>query len=181
MTKVNFVGALNGHRNITTTAVLMAEPPKKKKKLDIVILKMRHERKIRKLEKAIRKLKKTPKQLKPIDEYALPPAVLKEIHIRTRKEEDPDSEFRKLSKIWMTYRREEGRRERDCIIRVSAAKDQALQVLKMESLSLYEKAIDFDHKLLPFQDNSVITETPLNPEYTPPDGVKTDISKIWAM
>ena len=171
--------ALN--REISTTSVLMAEPPKKKKKMDIVILKMRHERKIRKLEKGIRKLKKTPKQLKPIEEYVLPPSILKALDVRTRDSQGTDEELMKLSKLWIAYKREEGRREKECLKKVVAAQDKALEVLKKESLSLYQKALEVDTSLLPLNDLDVVTETPANPEYTPPDGTKTDVSKVWSM
>jgi large subunit ribosomal protein L40 len=168
-------------RGITTTSVLMADPPKKKKKVDVLIVKMRVERKIRKLEKGIRKLKKTPKQLKPIEEYALPPAIIKNLDARTRKETQEDADMPKLSKIWIAYRQEEGRREQRCLKKIIEAQDKALQVLKEESPELYEKAISIDASLLPFNDNIMIAETPSNPNYTPPDGIKTDISKIWSM
>ena len=168
-------------RAITTTSVLLGDPPKKKKKVDILIVKMRVERKIRKLEKGIKKLLKTPKQLKPIEEYSLPPAILKSLAERTRKDGQDDPDFPKLSKLWIAYKQEEGRQEQDCLKKVMAAQDHALQVLKEESVDLYMKAISIDHKLLPFEDNNMITETPANPEYTPPDGTKTDISKIWSM
>lgn len=168
-------------RNITTTGMLMAEPPKKKKKIDIVIVKMRVERKVKKLEKAIRKLKKTPKQLKPIEEYVLPPAILKAIDVRTRVAEESDPDIFKLSKVWRAYRTEEGIREKQSLMKVLSSQNKALQILKQESPMLYSKAIDIDPNLLPLDDTNIVTETPPNPDYTPPDGTRTDISKIWSM
>lgn len=158
---------------------------KKKKKMDIQLVKMRHERKIRKLEKAIRQLKKTPRQLKPIEEYKLPPAVMKEIPIRTRPITEEDKQvfetLEKMKRLWVTYRSTERLMEQKCLRRVVAMQAQALRVLQTENPALYEAAVSIDPNFLPFDDQHMITETAPNPEYVPPDGVKVDVSKIWFM
>lgn len=54
------------------------EPLKRKKKIDPMIIKMRTERKKRKIEKQIRRLEKLAKQLKPIDEVEIPYKLINE-------------------------------------------------------------------------------------------------------
>lgn len=172
-------------RSIHTTSVVCAEPPKKKKKLDIQIVKMRVERRIRKIEKEIRRLKKTPKQLKPIEEYQLPPHIMKELKVRkrvlTEEDEKITENVEKLSRLFGMYHSREKRREARDIKIVMAAQQKALDVLKSESLELYLKALEIDETLLPFDDQKIITETPKNPDYKSRDGLRTDVSKVWTM
>lgn len=172
-------------RQISTTAVMCAEPLKKKKKLDVQIMKMRHDRKIRKVEKAIKQLKKTPRQLKPIEEYKLPPAILRDIEQRTRPLTEEDKQtmqvLDKLNRVWIAYKSQERLQEQQNIRQVASAQQQVLRVLQSENQRLYEAAVAIDADLLPFEDNHMITETAPNPEYTPPDGAKVDISKVWYM
>ena len=172
-------------RAIATTGVLCAEPMKKKKKLDIQLVKMRHERKIRKVEKQIRQLKKTPRQLKPIEEYKLPPSIMKELETRTRPLTDEDKrvmeDLDKMDRLWIAYKSHERRMEQWSLRRVVSAQTRVLHVLQNESPRLYAAAVAHDHQLLPFEDRHLVTETPANPEYVPPDGAKVDVSKIWFM
>lgn len=172
-------------RNIMTTSVLYAEPPKKKRKLDVQILKLRHERKIRKLEKAIRQLKKTPRQLKPIEEYKLPPALMRELEARRRPITEDDEKviemMNKMSRLWISYNSQRRRMEQQAISRVVASQQKALDILRRESPDLYSAAVAIDPNFLPLEDEHLLTETAPNPEFTPEDGTKTDISKVWAM
>lgn len=159
----------------------MAEPPKKKKKLDIQIIKARHERRVRKTEKAIRKLKKTPKQLKPVEEYRLPPSIMKNLAARMRPTVPVDPNLLKIGRVFTVYKSIEGLREQRELRAILALQDRTLEILRKESEVLYQKAVARDPTLLPFEDNCVVTETPANKDYTPADGVKVDISKVWAM
>ena len=172
-------------RSIHTSRVLLAEPPKKKKKLDIQIVKLRVERKIKKLEKEIRRLKKTPKQLKPIEEYQLPPQIMKELSLRKRPETQEDEavedSVRKLSRLWILYNQVLKNQEAADIRKVMASQQRALEVLKTHSLELYLAALEIDESLIPFEDNKIITETHRNPDYEPPDGLRSDVSKVWTM
>lgn len=176
---------LQGPRTITTTAVMCAMPPKKKKKMDVQLVKLRHERKVRKVEKAIRQLKKTPRQLKPIEEYALPPAIVRQLEMRTRPQTEEDRQVEetlaKLKRLWLSYKSMERIVDQRNLKQVIAAQNRALAVLQSESPRLYEAAVSLDPNLIPFQDEFMLTETAPNPEYVPPDGVKVDVSKVWTM
>lgn len=158
---------------------------KKKKKADVSLVKTKVDRKIRKLEKEVRKLRKTPNQLKPIEEYVLPPAVMREIPRRTRKLGKETKEFfatyEKLNRIWIEYKLQESASELQALVRIQKAQDKALNELKSESLELYLAALQIDDDLLPFADKVIIKETPANKEYNPPDGRQTDVSKVWSM
>lgn len=172
-------------RLIHTSQMLYAEPLKKKKKLDIQLVKMRVDRKIRKLEKEIRKLMKTPKQLKPVEEYQLPIPVLKELEARKRviSEEDKkvQAEMEKLTRIWISYKAEERRQEQIQLRTMVKAQETALRILKEESPQLYHAALAIDPHFLPFLDHHIIKETPRIDGYNPPDGLMTDVTKAWKM
>lgn len=164
---------------------MFAEPLKKKKKLDVQVVKMRIERKIRKTEKEIRKLMKTPKQLKPVEEYQLPIPVLKELDARKRTITDQDKrtleEMEKLTRIWISYKAEERRQEQIQLRRVVQAQEKALNILRLESPELHKAALEIDSNFLPFVDDHLIKETPGIKNYNPPDGIKADVTKIWKM
>lgn len=172
-------------RLIHTSRVTFAEPLKKKKKLDVQVLKMRVERKIRKTEKEIRKLMKQPKQLKPVEEYQLPIPVLKELDARKRAITEEDKkvleDMEKLTKIWISYKAEERRQEQIQLRKVVKAQEKALAILKLESPELYKAALEIDENFLPFVDDHIIKETPRIDGYNPPDGIKTDVTKVWKM
>lgn len=52
--------------------VFSAEPLRKKKKMDPALIRLREDRKKRRIEKRIRRLEKLSKQLKPISENEIP-------------------------------------------------------------------------------------------------------------
>lgn len=173
------------YRLIHTSQAMFAEPLKKKKKLDVQVLKMRVERKIRKTEKEIRKLMKQPKQLKPVEEYQLPIPVLKELDKRKRAVTEEDKrvleDMEKLTRIWISYKAEERRQEQIQLRKIVKAQEKALAILKLESPELYKAALEIDEDFLPFVDDHIIKETPRIDGYNPPDGIKTDVTKVWKM
>lgn len=170
-------------RSIFTTNVLLAEPPKKKKRIDPTMLRAKVDRKLKKLEKSIRKLERNERQLKPIVEYTLPPAIAKEIELRTRNEDysSIEKDYNNILKIWTIYKSRESELELKNLRRIQRAQEKALLELKVLSPFLYEAAVSFDDSLLPFLDETMIRETPKLDNYTPPDGNKLDISKEWKM
>lgn len=172
-------------RGIFTSQALCAEPMKKKKKVDVSVVRMRVERKIRKLEKEIRKLKRQPRQLKPIDEYVLAPQILRNLAPYKRgKDEQQDTtvaEHDKLNRVWIEYVGAVAREEARAVRAMVAAQEQALHVLKSESLALYMQALQIDAQTLPYRDHVVIRETPPSVDYVAPDGKQMDVTKVWKM
>ncbi|KAI1285978.1 39S ribosomal protein L40, mitochondrial [Halotydeus destructor] len=172
-------------RTISTTQIRCAQPPKKKKKMDISLVKVKVDRKVKKLEKEIKKMRKTPKQLKPVDEYVLSSNVIKTLNQRRRKPSNEDKkideDLRNLTKIWNEYRKVEAEREKKAIRRVMDAQEKAMQQLKSVNLDLYMAALEIDDNLLPFKDDNIIKLTTKHPEYEAPDGRRSDATKQWAM
>ena len=171
---------------ISTTNVCFAEPLKKRKKVDIEILKLRQERKIKKLEKEIRRMKKTPRQLKPIEEYSLPPKIVREIESR-RRETDPEfvmkveRDISKMSRLWSDYASANRFQQRKDMKMVLASQSKALNLLKEIDPEMYWNAVAKHPAMDEFIDDRIVKETPANSEYKTRDGRKTDISKEWFM
>uniref|UniRef100_A0A2R5LAE5 Large ribosomal subunit protein mL40 n=1 Tax=Ornithodoros turicata TaxID=34597 RepID=A0A2R5LAE5_9ACAR len=165
-----------------TSAQLNAEPLKKKKRVDPAVLRMREERRKRKLEKGIRQLKKHGKKLKPIDEMEVPPTLQREISKRRRGAPvltyETCQERAALQRAWTTYRQQMHRCEASMIERVVAAQSRALEELYNESPELYQAAIQPDHTLLPFCLKAIV-ETPPIKGYEVPDGLYEDTTKKW--
>lgn len=176
-------GGIN-FRQLHTSSVMFAEPLKKKKRLDPVILKMRVDRKIKKLEKSIHQLECADKVMKPILEHTLPPHVHKELESRTRtgvSATELKERMDRLFQVWALYRKQVDTQQSQSLKRVLQAQQRALDELKAESHELYEHAISIDDQLLPFQDSSLITERGPCSAYVPPDGIRTDVTKQWVM
>ncbi|XP_015782074.1 39S ribosomal protein L40, mitochondrial [Tetranychus urticae] len=171
-------------RGIHTTVSLFAEPMKKKRRIDPILLKLRNERKAKRLEKNILKMEKAPKQMKPIVELSLSPHVQKEMDIRVRKNVDPQAEanFRKILAVWQLYRCYQSKSEYKCIRAVIASQEKALNHLKKVSPSLWTQAIAFDEKLIPYNGTDHrLKSSPPNPNYTPPDGHVKETTKEWKL
>lgn len=171
-------------RTVHTSSVLFAEPLKKKKRMDPVLLKLRVDRKIRKLEKAIRQLENAEKVLKPLMEQTLAPHVYREIDLRVRNPEmlqQLKDQMDKLLRVWSVYRKEVAEQQQKSIDRMTAAQQRVIDELRNNWPQLYEHAISIDQSLLPYEETHVITDSPPNPSYVPPDGSRTDVTKQWVM
>jgi len=167
---------------IRVSPMLCAEPLKKKRKIDPAVLKMREERKKRKMEKQIRKLEAVGQKLKPIDELEVPPKLLKEKSMRARKqpelpEEQVDNRVAIL-KEWTRYKHYQNLQELQMIDRFTSAQAKALDELKLISEELYQEALQADPLLLPYK--------AIGPSHTPPienydsvDGDYVDITRKW--
>ncbi|XP_076350232.1 mitochondrial ribosomal protein L40 [Tachypleus tridentatus] len=161
---------------------LGAEPLRKKKKIDPAILKMREERKKRRLEKAIRKLEKTTRRLKPIEEIEVAPSLKKEIGLRKREVnnltlEETEEQYQ-LKRQWAHYKFLHHLADVNMIERIVSARDRALAALREESEELYQEAIQVDSALIPFKVSGPVQTPPIK-NYDPPDGEYTDITKRW--
>ncbi|KAG8230971.1 hypothetical protein J437_LFUL003929 [Ladona fulva] len=165
-----------------TTAYLNAEPLKKKKRIDPQILKQREERKKRRLEKQIRRLEKNARQFKPIDELEVPLKLIDERELRTRNLSpiSPEEEERRalLFKAWARYKREQRLEEIQMIDRVIFCQQKAMDELRKESEDLYQKAIQLDTELIPFEATGPMRTPPIK-AYEGPDGEYIDVSKKW--
>lgn len=168
-------------RSISTSTQCFAQ--KKKGRVDPLILKIRLERKVKRLEASIDRLEKAPKQLIPMYEQSLQPTVQKEIDIRERSETDPqlDARYKKMLKVWALYKYIEAKQEMRCLKKITRAQQNALDSLRHLSPSLWSEAVKPDPHILPYENDHIIKETPANPEYFPPDGHKKDITKHWKM
>ncbi|XP_022706185.1 39S ribosomal protein L40, mitochondrial-like [Varroa jacobsoni] len=169
-------------RNLHITPVLCAEPLRKKKRIDPQILRMREQRKIRKIEKGIRLLKRHGKKLKPIDEMEVSPRLQKELGLRKRNSEpitDNVISFREdLMRAWGNIRSLQYREEAKIIQAMVECQCKALEELRFASPTLYQAAVQPDEQLLPVK-FLVLTETPAIKNYDVPDGKYIDVSKKW--
>lgn len=169
---------------LQTSAVLRAEPLKKKRRLDPAVLKMRVERKVKKIEKSIRQLEMADKVLKPLLEQTVPPHVHRELALRTRPAGElapAQARLDRLLPAWTAYRKEVDRQQQRSVRQVLRAQQRALLELRAESEPLYRRAIAVDAALLPFDDELVLTESGPSASYRPPDGLRTDVTKQWIM
>lgn len=173
-------------RMISTTNVCFAEPLKKRKKVDIEILKMRQERKVKKLEREIRRMKKTPRQLKPIEEYSLPPKIVREMDSRTRQVDQEfamkvEKDISKMTRLWSDYLSAHRKQQRAEMQRVLGSQSRALNLLREIDEEMYWNAVAKNPAMDELIDDRMVKETPANPEYNTRDGKKIDISKEWFM
>ncbi|XP_074600397.1 mitochondrial ribosomal protein L40 [Brevipalpus obovatus] len=168
-------------RSISTSAWCLAQ--KKKGRIDPLVLKIRLERKVKRLESGIERIEKAPKQLIPIYEQSLQPTVQKEIDIRERDETDPqfDARYKKMLKVWALYKFIEAKQEMKCLRSVTRAQRVALDSLRQLSPSLWSEAVKPDPQILPYENDYIVKETPANPDYFPPDGHRKDITKHWKL
>ncbi|XP_003744363.1 39S ribosomal protein L40, mitochondrial [Galendromus occidentalis] len=172
----------NGACNIHTSSQLWAEPMRKRRRMDPALLKMREQRKIRKLEKGIRQLKKHAKKMKPIDEMEVSPKLQRELADRKRQLPDlPPNivSFRQdLIRVWSRVQSAYYKDETKIISAMLHCQNAALEDLKEADPGLYDAAMQPDLSLIPFKIDAV-TETPPLKNYQPPDGKYTETTKKW--
>ncbi|XP_031825398.1 mitochondrial ribosomal protein L40 isoform X2 [Nomia melanderi] len=161
------------------TNILLGEPLKKKKRIDPQVIKMREDRKRKKLEKQIKRLERIVKQLKPIYECEVPVKLIEEKEKRLRKVTvlSPEEIDRRalLQKEWCRYKLNQWLKDSNTINSILLSQEKALKELKAESEELYQKAIEFDESFLPYSVFGPVN-TPAIPDYEAPDGAYTDIS-----
>lgn len=171
-----------GLSSIHTSAQLNAEPLKKKKRLDPAILRMREERRKRRIEKGIRLLKKHAKKYKPIEEMEVSPKLQKEIGMRHRSLPVLGHETcqlrEALQRAWAIYCKNVHQSEAAMLERVVAAQQKALDMLKEESQELYDAAIQVDNGLFPFAQRAIVSTPPIK-HYEAPDGKYVETTKKW--
>uniref|UniRef100_A0A023G7B2 Large ribosomal subunit protein mL40 n=1 Tax=Amblyomma triste TaxID=251400 RepID=A0A023G7B2_AMBTT len=169
-------------RDLHTTAQLGAEPLKKKKRVDPAVLRMREERRKRRIEKGIRQLKKHAKKYKPIEELEVAPKLQKELGLRHRALPVLDHEACQLreamQRAWSTYCMRKHMNEAAMLERIVATQQKALEMLKDASEELYTAAIQADNGLLPAQFKAVVSTPPIE-NYEAPDGKYVDTTKKW--
>ncbi|XKL63177.1 hypothetical protein PGB90_005541 [Kerria lacca] len=167
---------------IQFTSVLMAQPMKKKKKTDPNILKLRTERKRKRLWKEIKRLTKQQKQLKPLDEIEVPYHLSDEPEKYERMKPILSTEIleerAELLRKWSVHKLRFHTKDLQIIDKLEAAQSHALDELKKESSELYEEAIKIDETLLPFTAEGP-TETPPIKNYEIVDGEYIDVSRKW--
>ncbi|XP_050035939.1 large ribosomal subunit protein mL40 [Dermacentor andersoni] len=169
-------------KDLHTTAQLNAEPLKKKKRLDPAILRMREERKKRRIERGIRQLKRHAKKYKPIEESEVAPKLQKELGLRHRAPpvlEHETCQLREaMQRAWSIYCMRKHQNESAMLERIVATQEKALEMLKEASEELYNAAVQADNGLFPAQFKAVVSTPPIE-NYEPPDGKYVDTTKKW--
>lgn len=169
-------------RHLHTTPQLSAEPLKKKKRIDPAILRMREERRKRRIEKGIRQLKRHAKKYKPIEELEVSPTLQKELGLRHRALPVLDHETCQLreamQRAWSIYCMRKHQNEAAMLERVVATQQTALEMLREVSEELYQAAIQPDESLLPAQFKAIVSTPPIE-NYDVPDGKYVDTTKKW--
>ncbi|XP_075549255.1 mitochondrial ribosomal protein L40 [Dermacentor variabilis] len=169
-------------RDLHTTAQLNAEPLKKKKRLDPAILRMREERKKRRIERGIRQLKRHAKKYKPIEESEVAPKLQKELGLRHRAPpvlEHETCQLREaMQRAWSIYCMRKHQNESAMLERIVVAQEKALEMLKEASEELYNAAVQADNGLFPAQFKAIVSTPPVE-NYEPPDGKYVDTTKKW--
>lgn len=164
------------------TNAVFAEPLKKKKRMDPSIIKMREERRKKKLEKQIRRLQKVVQTLKPIEEIEQSKTLMKELEQRKREVPPVSPEEAEqrllLEKEWCRYKLRCYLKDKSTLESILHSQEQALEELKAESEDLYEKAIQLDMGLLPYQVSGPVSTPPIE-NYVYPDGEYADITKKY--
>ena len=162
--------------------VLLAEPLKKKRKIDPALLKKREDRIRGKIQRALDRLGRFAEKLKPIDEFEVPRALMKEREARTRVLEPlsfEESEKRaKLKREYSEWSAGMCRLDAAQIKRVQESQRRALAELKAESEELYLKAIETDDAMLEMT-SPILTSTPPIAGYEAPDGEHNDVTKTF--
>jgi len=161
---------------------LFAEPLKKKRKIDPAILKRREDRIRGKIQRALDRLGRFAGKLKPIDEFEVPRALMKERELRTRVLEPlsfEESEKRaRLERQFNEKSAEMYHIDVQQIKRVRESQRRALIELRAESEELYLKAIETDEGMMGMT-SPIVTATPPISNYEAPDGEHTDITKTF--
>lgn len=167
---------------VKLTPMLSAEPMKKKKKMDPAIVKVREDRKRRRLWKECRRLMKTQKQLKPVDEITIPYSIIdhREKYLRKKPAMNVEvlDERADLLREWTSYKNDRATRDFNMIDRIYRSQVKALKQLQIASPTLYEEAIKIDENLLPITLNGP-TFTPPIKDYESPDGEYIDVTRKW--
>jgi len=162
--------------------VLFAEPLKKKRKIDPVLLKKREDRIRGKIQRALDRLGRFADKLKPVDEFEVPRALMKERQARTRVLEPlsfEESEKRaKLKREYNDFSFEICKIDAAQVKRVRESQRRALAELRAESEELYLKAIETDDNMLELT-SPILTATPPIPGYEAPDGEHNDATKTF--
>lgn len=162
--------------------VLFGEPLKKKRKIDPALLKKREDRIRGKIERALDRLGRFADKLKPIDEFEVPRALMKEREARTRVVEPlsfEESEKRaKLKREYSEWSTEMYRVDAAQIKRVHESQRRAMAELKAESEELYLKAVETDDAMLEMM-SPILTSTPPIAGYEAPDGGHNDVTKTF--
>lgn len=150
--------------------------------MDPAIVKVREERKRRKLWKECRRLMKHQKQLKPVDEITIPYAIVdnKEKYLREKPLLSAEvlDQRADLLREWTSYKNNRAIVDFNMIDRIYRAQCKALKELQIASPRLYEEAVKINENLLPITINGP-TFTPPIKNYGSPDGEYVDITKKW--
>ncbi|KAI0981049.1 hypothetical protein GJ496_008634 [Pomphorhynchus laevis] len=133
-------------RGVCFTCIQRALPPKPKKKIDPAVLKLREERKKKKIERGLKKISKMARVLKPIEELEADRIVLREKDKRTRSklaeltESEQDRRF-DIIRQWERLKSSQINKEIIIISKALQMQDQALDALKKLSPTLYNAAL----------------------------------------
>lgn len=174
------------HRSITTTKILFAEPPRKKVRVDPAILKLRIERKIRKAEREILKIENDARHPIPLLEYQPSGKDIRDLQSRPAHNMNElgitPNLIKAAEKLWSMYRSRESHMERYSLRQVEKAQQFALDSLKEIDKELYDKTVAVDEiSLIPYRSSRVKSETGPIPNYKPPDGMITNLTREWVM
>ncbi|XP_034238812.1 39S ribosomal protein L40, mitochondrial [Thrips palmi] len=175
--------SVNSPLYLRPTQCLYKEPLKRRKfVLDQNTIKVRDERKKRKIEKEIKRLQKFTATLKPIEEQQLPLHIQDEYEQRQRPETKltPEEDERRalLMKQWSRHRALEHKADVRMIERIQYSQQLALDKLREESEELYQAAIKIDAALVPVTIKGPTVTPPLR-EYDSPDGDFNNTSFKW--
>lgn len=160
---------------LKTSAPLRAEP-KRKKKVD-----PRRDQLVReRLRKKLKRLEKIPPEFIPIEDHIVPVKCLDE----TRQRSAPRLPFEEsegralLLKEWSRYKQEQHMAEVQAVKLALDAQTEALEELKLESMELYQAALEPDPLLFPFTHEGP-AYTPPKTSYEAPDGKYNDITRVY--
>ncbi|NWX97094.1 RM40 protein, partial [Nothoprocta ornata] len=150
--------------------------PKKKKKVDVKREQAQKER----MKKKIRKLEKAASEMIPIEDFMTPPKYLESKRVRSLPPLSSEEIERRvlLMKKWSLYKQKQDEAEKKAIQTLVASQQAALKELRLESEELYQAAIKRDEGLFPFERDGPNYTPPL-PDYDPPEGKCTDITKVY--
>lgn len=173
-------------RAISCTPALWAEPPRKKKRIDPAMLKKQVERKIMKAKREITRLESQPKQPIALTEYQYSPSELRDLTARPKHSMEEFnislSTLRGAQRLWALYRAEQDRMASKSVDKVVRAQENALKMMRVLDQDLYNRTVAIDDTvLIPYNSDHMRRETPPNPDYQPPDGNVTDVTKEYVM
>eukprot|EP00092_Neocalanus_flemingeri_P002264 GFUD01002414.1.p1 GENE.GFUD01002414.1~~GFUD01002414.1.p1 ORF type:complete len:232 (-),score=65.79 GFUD01002414.1:155-850(-) len=137
---------------------------KKKKRTDPGQLKMRDEKRKRRLAKALKKMEKKDRQPKPLIECEVPMSLHKESLERTRGivlAEEIQEERIYLQKDWSRFAHIRHHNELWKQDRILLTQQMALEELRKESEALYQNAIQFDPDIMPISFKGPVATPPI--------------------